>query len=131
MPIEWDDAKFGTGLPDIDDQHREWLRRFNDFDTAVVAGHAPDAIFKTIDFLVKYTETHFSHEEERMEACACPALPKNRAAHKEFRTHLYEMLSWLEKTRPTAVEVNVLRQELQDWLTVHITTIDIDLRGCK
>jgi len=28
MAIEWDDAKLGTGLPDIDEQHKEWIRRF-------------------------------------------------------------------------------------------------------
>ena len=130
MPIEWDDAKLGTGLPDIDEQHKEWLRRFNQFDAAVTSGKAADVIFSTLAFLVQYTETHFSHEEDRMQACACPALDENRRAHDQFRARLDEMLSWLEQTRPTSVEVVVLQQELDDWLTNHICTIDIKLRGC-
>jgi hemerythrin len=131
MPIEWDDAKLGTGLPDIDEQHREWIRRFNEFDVAVMNGQGTATIFNTLAFLVQYTETHFSHEEDRMEECGCPAQAQNRAAHDKFRTHLDEMLSWLEQTRPTSVEVIVLKQELEDWLTNHISTIDIQLRGCK
>jgi hemerythrin len=131
MPIEWDDAKLGTGLPDIDEQHREWIRRYNEFDDAVMNGQGTATIFNTLAFLVQYTETHFSHEEDRMQECDCPAQAQNRAAHDKFRTHLDEMLSWLEQTKPTSVEVIVLKQELEDWLTNHISTIDIQLRGCK
>ena len=36
MAIEWNEAKLGTGLPDIDEQHRERLRRYNEFDNAVM-----------------------------------------------------------------------------------------------
>ncbi len=66
-----------------------------------------------------------------MEACACPALAENRAAHKEFDTRLNELLSWLEQTRPTAVEMFVLKKDLDAWVTNHISTIDIQLRGYK
>jgi hypothetical protein len=44
---------------------------------------------------------------------------------------LDEMLSWLGKARPTTVEVVILKQELEDWLTNHISTLDVKLRGCK
>jgi hemerythrin len=131
LPIEWDDAKLATGLPDIDSQHREWIHRFNEFDAAVEKGQGSDVIFRTLAFLVQYTETHFSHEEDRMEACACPALAENKRAHDQFRRHLDEMLSWLQQTHPTAVEVHVLKQELEDWLTSHISTVDMKLRGCS
>jgi hemerythrin len=131
MPIEWNEAKLGTGLPDIDEQHREWLRRYNEFDDAVMKGQGLEVIFSTLAFMVQYTETHFSHEEARMVECGCQAQDINRAAHDQFRTRLDEMLSWLENSRPTAVEVVILKQELEDWLTNHISTIDVKLRGCK
>ena len=131
MPIEWDETKFGTGLPDIDDQHKEWLRRFNDFDNAVTKGQGIDSIFDTLAFLVQFTEKHFSHEEERMSVCNCPVQAENRIAHNEFNNRLNDLLSWLEKTRPTAVEVFLLKKDLESWLTNHISTIDIRLRGCK
>ena len=130
MPIEWDDAKLGTGLSDIDEQHKEWIRRFNEFDNAVSGGQGTGILFSTLAFLVQYTETHFSLEENRMEICRCPAMTANRLAHDKFRTRLDEMLNWLEQFRPTSVEVVILKQELEDWLTHHISTIDIQLRGC-
>jgi hypothetical protein len=55
-----------------------------------------------------------------------------RFLHRDqFRPRLDEMLSWLENARPTTVEVVILKQELEDWLTNHISTIDVKLRGCK
>jgi hemerythrin-like metal-binding protein len=131
MPIEWNEEKLGTGLPDIDEQHREWLRRYNEFDNAVMKGQGLEVIFSTLAFMVQYTETHFSHEEARMAECGCRAQDANRAAHDQFRTRLDEMLSWLENARPTTVKVVILKQELKDWLTNHISTIDVKLRGCK
>jgi len=131
MPIEWDEAKLGTGLPDIDAQHKEWLRRYNEFDNAVMNGQGLDVIFNTLAFMVQYTETHFSHEEARMAECGCQAQGENRAAHDQFRTRLDELLDWLEHAKPTTVEVVVLQQELEDWLVKHISTIDVQLRECK
>jgi hemerythrin-like metal-binding protein len=132
MPIEWNEEKIGDGLPDIDEQHREWLRRYNEFDNVVMKGQGSEVIFSTLAFMVQYTETHFSHEEARMAECGCcQAQDTNRAAHDQFRTRLDEMLSWLENARPTTVEVVILKQELEDWLTNHISTIDVKLRGCK
>jgi hemerythrin len=129
MPIEWNEAKLGTGLPDIDAQHREWLRRYNEFDDAVMKGQGLEVIFSTLAFMVQYTETHFSHEEARMAELGCQAQDVNRAAHDQFRTRLDEMLSWLENARPTTVEVVIFKQELEDWLTNHISTIDVQLRN--
>ncbi len=131
MPITWDQAALGTGLPDIDEQHMEWIRRYNDFERAVKKGEDPGIIFNTLAYLVQYTEMHFSHEEARMEAFACPALEENRAAHKEFKIKLNEIFDWLEHTRPTAVEMFLLKKDLDSWLKNHISTIDIQLRMFK
>jgi hemerythrin-like metal-binding protein len=129
MTIVWDEAKLGTGLPDIDAQHKEWLRRYNEFANAVMNGQGLEVIFSTLAFMVQYTETHFSHEEARMAELGCLAQAENRAAHDQFRTRLDEMLSWLENAKPTTVEVVILKQELEDWLTNHISTIDVQLRN--
>jgi hemerythrin-like metal-binding protein len=94
-------------------------------------GQGHEVIFSTLAFMVQYTETHFSHEEVRMAECGCQAKDANRAAHDQFRARLDEMLSWLENERPTTVEVVILKQELEDWLTNHISTIDVKLRGCE
>ena len=66
MTIEWNSEKMATGFPEIDAQHKEWIRRVNEFDDAVVNRKGLEAIQNTLDFLAQYSETHFSGEEVLM-----------------------------------------------------------------
>jgi hemerythrin len=131
MAIEWDHDKMTTGLPDIDEQHKEWIRRFNEFDNAVANRKGLEAIQSTLSFLTQYTETHFVHEEACMTQCNCPATAVNRSAHDGFRARLSEIKGWVKQEGATIVEVVALKLELEAWLINHICTIDVQLRGCK
>ena len=131
MPIKWDEVAMSTGMRDIDGQHQEWIRKINELDQAVENGMGIDNIFNALAFLVQYTDLHFSHEEDRMLACNCPALAENRRAHARFRLRLDELLIWLKEEQPTSREVVAIKKELEEWVSHHIRTIDIKLRGCQ
>ena len=131
MSIIWDDAKFGTGVPEIDVQHIEWLRRVNLFDDAVMNGRERELIYDTLAFLVEYTIQHFTLEESVMAKCHCPALKNNIAAHEKFRVRLDEILRQVELSGPSAYNAIAIKMELEQWLINHICTIDIGLRGCS
>jgi hemerythrin-like metal-binding protein len=130
MRIEWDPEKMGTGVPEVDRQHREWIRRYNQFDEAVSAGQGLEAIRTTIDFFANYAETHFKLEEARMDEYNCPAAAANRADHNKMRTILSGLQSYVSKRGASLIEVESLRQRMSDWLINHILTIDIRLREC-
>jgi len=130
MAIVWNEAKFGTSVPEIDTQHKEWLRRFNVFDDTVMHGRERDAIYPTLAFLVEYTIQHFTLEESVMAKCHCPALGENIAAHKEFRNRLDEILRQIELMGPSAFNAIAIKMEMEKWLTDHICSIDIRLRNC-
>ena len=129
MSIIWDDAKFGTGVPEIDAQHIEWLRRVNLFDDSVMNGRERELIYNTLAFLVEYTIQHFTLEESIMAKCHCPALKENIAAHEKFRLRLDEILRQIELSGPSAFNAIAIKMELEQWLLNHICTIDIGLRG--
>jgi hemerythrin-like metal-binding protein len=128
MTIEWNGEKMATGLSDIDAQHKEWIRRFNEFDAAVVSRKGQDAIQSTLDFLAQYTEIHFAGEEASMARLHSPALAANRAAHDEFRGKIAEIKAWVKQEGATPVEVVALKVTLEEWLVNHICTIDVQLR---
>jgi hemerythrin len=128
MTIIWDEAKFGTGVPEIDAQHKEWLRQVNLFDTSVMGGREREVIYNTLAFLVRYTIQHFAFEESVMAARQCPALAENTAAHEIFRTRLSEILRQVELSGPSAFNAIAIKAELEEWLINHICTIDIRLR---
>ena len=129
MSIIWDDAKFGTGVPEIDAQHIEWLRRVNLFDDSVMNGRERELIYNTLAFLVEYTIQHFALEESVMAKCHCLALKENIAAHEKFRLRLDEILRQIELSGPSAFNAIAIKMELEQWLLNHICTIDIGLRG--
>ena len=129
MTIQWDEQRMTTGVPEIDAQHKEWIRRFNEFEEAVVNHKGQEAIQATLDFLGRYAETHFADEEARMISSKSPALEENRSDHDVFRRKLAEIRSWVEREGATTVEVLALRGTLEDWLVNHICTIDVKLRG--
>lgn len=129
MAIEWNDEKMATGFPEIDTQHKEWIRQINEFDDAVVNRKGQDVIQNTLDFLTQYSETHFIGEEAIMAQFNSPALEPNRAAHDEFRGKLAEIRAWVKNEGATSVEVVELKDALEKWLVNHICTVDVQLRN--
>jgi hemerythrin len=128
MTINWDYEKMTTGLDEIDGQHKEWIRRFNEFDDAV-SGHKGAAVLQsTLTFLAQYTDTHFAFEEACMQQYNCAAQMENLAAHAEFLGNLSEIEGWVKEGETSALEVFELRTVLEEWLIAHICTIDVQLR---
>jgi hemerythrin len=128
MTIEWDYASMTTGLPAIDEQHQEWIRRFNEFDEAVTAGQGTEAIQRTLDFLAKYAETHFENEEAIAAQLHSPIEQLNHTNHDNFRAKLYEIQKWIHWDGASVVEVLSLKIDMENWLVNHICTVDTQLR---
>jgi hemerythrin len=128
MTVKWDYAQMTTGLPEIDEEHKEWIRRFNEFDAAVAEGQGLEAIQHTLHFLAQYTETHFAHEEARMAQYNSPVAALNRAEHDRFRAKLYEIEAWIQREGTTLVEVVSLKIDMEQWLVNHICKVDVQLQ---
>jgi hemerythrin len=128
MTIIWNDEKFGTGVPELDEQHKEWLRQVNLFDAAVMNGRERDVIYDMLAYLIDYSIRHFALEESIMARCHCPALKENIAAHAALGSRLNEILRQIELSGPSAFVAISIKAELEHWLTNHICTVDVRLR---
>jgi len=53
-----------TGIPGIDEQHRELFRQFNLICDAVWDGKGRDSIKGFLIFLANYAQAHFGNEED-------------------------------------------------------------------
>lgn len=129
MTIEWKYEKMTTGLPEIDEQHQEWIRRINAFEKAIIDQQGLEVLQATLDYLAQYTETHFLLEESSMRKYNCPAQAANLAAHNIFRGKLAEIVAWVKSEGGSTVEVLALKEALEAWLVDHICTIDVQLRS--
>ena len=129
MAVTWNQEKMTTGVREIDAQHKEWIRRYNEFDEAVVNRKGIEAIRSTLDFLGEYAETHFADEERRMADAHLSILEQNRKEHNEFRSKLSEIKGWVMREGVSIVEVIALKSTLEDWMEDHICTVDVKLRA--
>ena len=63
VAIVWNEQRMATGVREVDDQHKELIRHFNEFHEAMVHGKGQANAISLLGFLADYTETHFTCEE--------------------------------------------------------------------
>jgi hemerythrin len=126
--IEWDESRMATGFPAIDEQHKEWICRFNEFGRAILENRGVEACSDVLLFFLHYTETHFRFEENVMDQYHCSAGAMNREEHKIFQSRIHETIYKTWPSGATESEVRALRNQLSDWLVHHICFVDVKLR---
>jgi hemerythrin len=124
MPLVWDQLQMTTRLPEIDEEHKEWIRRFNEFDQAVTLGRGVEAVEETLNFLAEYAEAHFKHEEALAEQHHSPVAALNHENHNQFRAQLQEIRRWTQQDGASTVEVVAIKLEMEQWLVNHICKVD-------
>ncbi len=127
--INWDPQTMSTGVPVVDDQHQEWIRRYNEFDNAISQGKGLEAIQSTLDFFIAYADVHFRLEESIMDSCHCPAAKTNRKDHDHIRNILQGFNVYVKKYGYSINEIISLKRRMEDWLVRHMLTVDIQLRN--
>lgn len=128
MAITWNQERMTTGVPEIDREHQELIRRFNEFHEAMTKGRGRDAAAKLLAFIVEYTENHFAHEEKCMRERRCPTAAANLAAHNALRREIADLKPKLKEGGLSLVDLIKIERTLGDWLQSHICAIDVKLR---
>jgi hemerythrin len=124
--IDWDDS-LSIGVELIDDEHKMLIQKLRDLSEAFDRGMEKNKILKTLDFLIDYTEFHFTDEERVMKQADYPGLEEQKQQHEEFRQTLNHILEDYQDEGPTkslAESVNVF---LVNWLFGHIKGSDLKL----
>jgi hemerythrin len=82
-----------------------------------------DTVEQTVEQLLDYVVTHFTHEQEAMERSGYPAFEQHLHLHETFAAQMADFLvssdSWTEE------RVQNLRRFLNKWLIGHIMTHDM------
>ncbi|MBE9537238.1 MAG: hemerythrin family protein [Proteobacteria bacterium] len=121
--IEWSDKDFSVGVPDIDEQHREWIGIINRLHDALLSPEAGDYKYTLFKELLAYTDLHFSDEERLMEDIDYPHLQKHKEMHYFFKTQILEQVQMLFKGEP--IMMSQVMSQLKHWLTEHIMKEDM------
>jgi hemerythrin len=121
--IEWTE-ELAVGIPVVDKQHQTLIQRLNDVAHAMEMHEGEGQIAKTLDFLIDYTDYHFSVEEKYMEEAGYPKLAEHQARHAEFKDTLDDLERDFREEGATHPLANALNTLLGNWLLDHITTVD-------
>lgn len=130
MAIIWNEQRMATGVQEVDEQHKELIRHFNEFHEAMTHGKGQSTAISLLSFLADYTETHFECEEVCMTRYNCPAAATNLAAHNSLRKQIAELRGHIKDNKLTIMDLVKVEQTLGAWIQDHICTVDIQLRGC-
>jgi len=124
--IVWDE-ELETGIPKIDEQHKELITHFNNLLGALLKGRGREETDNMLDFLKSYSLKHFELEELYMEASGCPAAEENKAAHQYFVEKFGELYEQRQSSGATVEIMVTTIRELTSWFLNHIVTIDAQL----
>jgi hemerythrin len=121
--IRWDDT-LAIGIPLLDDQHKTWVEHLDALATAIDGRFKVPQVVKTLDFLIDYTNFHFSFEEAQMAEVGYPWLEEHKRKHQDLRETLRTLVLDYEEDGPTERLVETVNDLLRTWLTRHIREVD-------
>ena len=123
--IEWND-NLSVGIDTIDQQHKMLIQKLKDVSEAIESNLGEGTIAQTLDFLVDYTNFHFSEEEKQMIEHNYPGLAIQQNQHKEFKESLERLEQDFEEENATKELANQIRTFLFNWLVKHIEDVDLE-----
>lgn len=96
MRAEFDETLV-TGNDMIDGQHKELISRINQLLESCEDGQGKIKAVKILDYLMEYTDFHFSAEEKLQEEISYPGIQEHKAKHEEFKQAVKELQEMLEE----------------------------------
>ena len=124
--IEWDES-LSVGIELIDEQHKMLIERTNAIADAVEMQRGVEKILQTLNFMIEYTEFHFSEEEKVMANNDYPKFAQHHKLHEDFKDRLNLMVQDFEEEGATAGLSEEITSYLSSWLVNHIKGIDTEL----
>jgi hemerythrin len=119
--MEWSN-RYGTGVMQIDQEHKRLVALINELYDAMSKGQGDAVLGKVLNGLAAYCKTHFANEERLMQQHGYPAFTEHKGIHDRLTAKVGGMLQDFKdgKALSTVQTVNFLK----DWLNKHILETD-------
>ncbi len=125
MPLlEWKE-EYGTGVEDVDDEHRDLIDIINRLHDLLLAKDAKLTVPAFFDNLMRGVSAHFALEERIMDESRYP----DRDEHRDDHERLLDELRGLKRTFEHAETIDSaeLALRLEPWFSRHLATYDLRL----
>jgi hemerythrin len=121
--MKWDES-LSIGVELIDEQHKKWIERLGDVQSAIEDHRGMPHVANALDFLVDYTRFHFSTEEKYMSGTGYSELENHRAKHDELKDTLDDLIRDFRDYGVTEKLSRAIGTFLDNWLRDHIQVVD-------
>jgi len=113
-----------TNITFIDEEHAALIQISEDLIEVSAAGDC-GRLRELLDFLKRYTETHFLNEEQLMTERKCANFPFHKEEHDYFRQYIVTSIEELESGSDKSETVVDIMETMKDWIVNHINKVDI------
>ena len=122
IPIfQWRDA-YNTNIKEMDEHHQALFQTANRLYEEISSGRNKLVLAETLDFLIRYTEEHFSKEEKLMEDYDFPDYASHIKQHERL---IFEVQELKDKYLDGEIQMDMsIINFLKDWIINHILTED-------
>ena len=123
--IEWKD-EYNTGIPLVDDAHRELVELINQLYEHLQAGHSGATVVDFLGELYATIKTHFVEEEEIMDSLKYDELDQHSNEHEQLLDEICQIM--FDYQDGVVEDVQSLVERLDKWFSVHFRTQDARLQ---
>ena len=109
-----------TGIPAIDEQHKEFFRQVG----ILFDNSNADRVSQTLEFLGEYVEKHFSDEQQLHLKAQYPKRESHKKMHTEFVAVFKKMKQEYDTDGAQLPVLLKINQTVADWLKSHIMVHD-------
>lgn len=109
-----------TGNSVIDSEHRQLIDAVNLLLDACAKGQGRTQLSSTANFLLNYTQKHFTDEEAIQMKNRYPDYPRHKKIHDDFKKTAADLVTKIEAEGPTVANVGQINTLLAGWLLNHI-----------
>jgi len=124
--IKWRES-LSIGLEEIDNQHKEMLRRFDMLLTACEEGKGIQKMKDMLDFLDEYVQQHFNDEETLQQLHSYPDYAGHRKEHETFAGRIMKLREEIDKDGVALHHLIETNDLLFKWLISHISKADKEM----
>ncbi len=123
--IEWT-RKMSVGVPELDDDHKGLLAVIAELAAHAAGDDGDEALRRSLNWLLRYAQTHFAREQAVMRSCHYPMLNEHIDAHRDFVYWMRQAIASFDddRARPAAETRDALISYLENWWRHHIVAED-------
>lgn len=122
--IEWDDS-LSVSNDELDSQHKEFIRFYNNLHESLIRGSAEEtekAREETLNNLARYSDNHFETEEKFLRDIDFENIESHQLQHKDFKNKIDAFIRDLQTGN--IILCTSLIKMLRNWIIEHIGAED-------